>query len=126
MEAGSVAVDADGVVPVEELKTTPSGPVLGMRFPEAGGRSLAPFKASRWTLRAGEQTDWDRHDVLEIWMVAAGSGSVWRGEQETAVAPGDVVFMPSQVPHRLHNPGPETMSLFSVWWQPPAVDAPDA
>jgi mannose-6-phosphate isomerase-like protein (cupin superfamily) len=108
--------DMTSVLPVEQLKVTPSGPVEGFRFPEIGGRPSAPFKASRWRLDPGEWSNWDQHEVLEIWMVATGTGSVWREEQETAVGPGDVVLMPSQVRHRLHNTGTVPITLFSVWW----------
>lgn len=125
MNSESVSVGHGGVLPVEELKSTPSGPVEGICFAEVDGRSVAPFRASRWSVRPGEWSNWDRHDVLEIWMVAAGTGSVWREEHETIVGPGDVVFMPRQVAHRLHNTGSATMSLFSVWWPAP-VAATDA
>ncbi|MFE2970164.1 cupin domain-containing protein [Streptomyces sp. NPDC059340] len=115
-------------LPVEQLKVTPSGPVEGFRFPEIQGHPSAPFKASRWHLAPGELSNWDQHQVLEVWMVATGTGSVWREEQETPVQPGDVILMPSQVRHRLHNTGTNPMMLFSVWWPAPAqpVEATDA
>lgn len=115
-----------GVLPVRELKATPSGPVEGICLPGPGGQQAAPFEASRWGLDPGERTSWDQHQVLEVWLVAAGAGSVWRGEEQTPVGPGDVVLMPSQVRHRLHNTGTSRMSLFSIWWPPAAGPVPDA
>lgn len=112
--------DLTGVLPVEQLKVTPSGPVEGFSFPEIDHRPSAPFKASRWRLDPGEWSNWDQHEVLEVWMVATGTGSVWREEQETVIGPGDAVLMPSQVRHRLHNTGSVPMTLFSIWWPPAA------
>ncbi len=114
------------VLPVEQLKVTPSGPVEGYLFPTIDGLPSAPFKASRWRLDPGAWSNWDQHEVLEIWMVSAGTGSVWREDRETSVGPGDVVLMPSQVRHRLHNTGPVPMSLFSVWWPPATVTIEEA
>jgi mannose-6-phosphate isomerase-like protein (cupin superfamily) len=108
--------ETTGVLPVEQLKVTASGPVEGFQFPEIGGLPSAPFKASRWRLDPGEWSNWDQHEVLEAWLVATGTGSVWREDQETAVQPGDVVLMRSLVRHRLHNTGAVPMTLFSAWW----------
>lgn len=105
-----------GTLPVEVLKVTPSGPVTELLLPALGGTRSAPFRTSYWYLRPGEWSNWDQHDAVELWLVAEGSGTVWREEEPTAVQPGQAVFMPSRVRHRLHNDGTETMALFSIWW----------
>lgn len=103
-------------LPHELLKTTPNGPVVEIVFPTESGRSLAPFKASRWQVLPGAWSDWDQHDVLETWFVAEGHGTVWREDVPTRVGPGDAVLMTSGVRHRLHNDGDVPTVLFSAWW----------
>jgi mannose-6-phosphate isomerase-like protein (cupin superfamily) len=110
-----VTIALKNVLGVEELKRTPSGPVEGFDLSHEG-REAAPFRASRWILEPGLTTDWDQHDVLEMWIVSAGHGVVLRDDYETAVVPGDAVLMPSRVRHRLFNAGNETMRVVSIWW----------
>jgi mannose-6-phosphate isomerase-like protein (cupin superfamily) len=112
-------------LPTDVLKQTPSGPVLGLLLPLLGGEPAAGFKMSFWSLTPGLWTDWDQHDVLEVWLVAGGSGTVWREDDPTAVSVGDAVFMPSRTRHRLHNDGTEPMRLFSVWWPAPSTAGSD-
>jgi mannose-6-phosphate isomerase-like protein (cupin superfamily) len=106
-----------GTLAVNVLKETPSGPVLGLQMPLVDGSPAGPFKMSFWRLNPGEWSNWDQHEVLEVWMVAAGTATVWREEEATRVTVGDAVFMPGLTRHRLHNDGTERIELFSVWWK---------
>jgi mannose-6-phosphate isomerase-like protein (cupin superfamily) len=114
-----------GTLAVTVLKETPSGPVHGLQLPLVDDSPAGPFKMSFWRLNPGEWSDWDQHEVLEVWMVATGTGTVWREADATRVTVGDVVFMPSLTRHRLHNDGTERMELFSVWWQHDPQARPD-
>ena len=112
------------VLETKELRATPSGPVEELLVPYTAGMPTAPFQTSRWGVGPGLWSNWDQHDALELWLVSEGSGSVWRGDSETPVGPGDAVLMPSQIKHRLHNTGDVPMRLFSVWWQAPTTEVP--
>ncbi|MEW1689309.1 cupin domain-containing protein [Streptomyces sp. NPDC091265] len=112
------------VLETKELRITPSGPVEELLVPYTANLPTAPFQTSRWGVDPGLWSNWDQHDALELWLVSEGSGSVWRGDVETPVGPGDAVLMPSRVKHRLHNTGDVPMRLFSVWWQAPAAEVP--
>ncbi|MBT2504250.1 cupin domain-containing protein [Curtobacterium sp. ISL-83] len=106
---------------VTVLKHTPSGePVEGYRLDE---EHPAPFKASRWSLAPGFTSDWDQHDVIELWFVSAGTGIVSHGGVTFRVNTGDAVYMPSRTRHRVHNDGTEPITLFSAWWAPEKGDA---
>ena len=113
------------VLDVDVLKTTPSGPVEGFAL-TIGQSNVAPFKASRWRLDPDLWTNWDQHGVIELWLIATGSGVVWRDDVATRVAAGDAVLMPSQVRHRLRNDGSTTIEVFSVWWNLDALGSAGA
>lgn len=51
------------------------------------------------------------HDRDELYFVARGTGTFLNGETRTSFGPGDVLYVPAQVPHRF-----ETFSEdFAVW-----------
>jgi mannose-6-phosphate isomerase-like protein (cupin superfamily) len=112
----SVSHLTGATLPAHVIKETPSGPVLGLQVPLIDGEPAAAFKMSFWRLNPDTWTNWDQHEVLEIWMIAGGSGTLWREHEATRVSAGDAVFMPSQTRHRLHNDGGEPMQVFSIWW----------
>lgn len=103
------------------LKHTPSGdPVEGFGL---DAEHPAPFEASRWSLAPGFTSDWDEHDVVELWFVSTGTGIVSHGEVTVRVRAGDAVYMPSRTRHRVHNDGDEPITLFSAWWSPTVSEA---
>jgi mannose-6-phosphate isomerase-like protein (cupin superfamily) len=91
----------------------------GMKVDEVDFSSAAghrPFSASRFSVPPGATSELDQHDVAEMWMVAHGKGEVLSGDQKIEVGSGDLILLPGQVPHRLHNTGPDSIEVFSVWW----------
>ncbi|HEY7482843.1 MAG TPA: cupin domain-containing protein [Streptosporangiaceae bacterium] len=76
-----------------------------------------PFKASRFEVPPGSTTELDVHDVVELWMVRAGRGTVASGTDVFDVGAGEMVFFPSRVSHQITNTGTDVLRLFSVWWK---------
>lgn len=83
---------------------------------DGAGRPKAPFKASWWTVPAGASSPVESHDVHELWLVAAGRGSMTYGDERLAVRSGDVVYVTPGRPHEVESLGPEPLEVFSVWW----------
>jgi mannose-6-phosphate isomerase-like protein (cupin superfamily) len=45
----------------------------------------------------------------ELYLVTAGAGTIWVGEEERAIAAGDCVAIPPGTPHRLRNDGEDDL-----------------
>ncbi|MDI2128356.1 cupin domain-containing protein [Yinghuangia seranimata] len=86
-------------------------------LPQASdGQSVAPVKASWWCVAAGETSFPDQHEVQELWLIAAGSGVMTLGERELRVQRGQIVYIPTQVPHQVTADAEETLEAYSIWW----------
>jgi len=96
---------------------TPERYESGMVVEEAAAPVDWPFTAARFEVPPGATTELDVHDVVELWMVRTGTGTVTSGDTTMDVAPGSMVYFASRVPHRVTNTGDEQLRLFSVWWQ---------
>lgn len=98
---------------------TPERYDSGMVVEEAAvpGATRWPFTAARFEVPPGATTELDVHDVVELWMVRSGTGTVVSGEETVDVSPGAMVYFASRVPHRITNTGSDQLRLFSVWWQ---------
>ncbi|MBV2153291.1 cupin domain-containing protein [Kitasatospora sp. SUK 42] len=95
---------------------SPSGMVVH-EVTERPDLAQRPFSASRFTVPPGATSELDQHEVAELWMVAAGCGTVHSEERRLDIGAGDVVLLPSRAPHRLENTGSQPVEVFSVWWQ---------
>ncbi|HXU31537.1 MAG TPA: cupin domain-containing protein [Thermoanaerobaculia bacterium] len=81
-----------------------------------GGASLAPFKASRFTVAPGQSSPVDSHAVHEIWFFTAGSGELtYDGEAHRLAAPEACYFAPHRT-HTIRNDGEEEIAVISLWW----------
>lgn len=91
----------------------------GMVMEEADSPAATrwPFTAARFEVPPGATTDLDEHDVVELWMVRSGTGTVVSGDTTMDVSPGSMVYFASRVPHRITNTGDDQLRLFSLWWQ---------
>jgi mannose-6-phosphate isomerase-like protein (cupin superfamily) len=102
--------------PARIVYRAPEHSPSGMVVEEATPAEAWPFTAARFAVPPGATTELDQHDVVELWMVRAGTGTIASGDSTMDVAPGSMVFFPSRVPHRITNTGPDQLELFSAWW----------
>lgn len=66
---------------------------------------------------AGKMTCMDEHKVREVWIVLAGRGKLFRGEQEHEVLPGSIFgFAPFQ-PHQLFASLEQAVTVTNIWWK---------
>ncbi|WP_410643347.1 SidA/IucD/PvdA family monooxygenase [Amycolatopsis sp. lyj-346] len=110
--------DGDHPVPVgfADAERSPGGMSVEMAMLPGSEVRKVPFSSSRWEVPPGAVSDLDVHEVEEIWMVRSGRGRLISEQVRTEVAAGDMVFMPSKVPHQVENTGDEPLRFFSVWW----------
>jgi quercetin dioxygenase-like cupin family protein len=66
----------------------------------------------------GEGPRLHRHPYDETWVVQEGSLTFTAGETEYQAAPGDVIIVPPDVPHKFVNDGPERASLVCIHASP--------
>lgn len=77
----------------------------------------APFKASKWSVSPGFSSPVDQHQVRECWFVATGKGILTFMEKTKGdIQAGDVIHFSPMESHQVFNPGPELLTIFSVWW----------
>jgi mannose-6-phosphate isomerase-like protein (cupin superfamily) len=108
--------------PVRIAYGTPEPYASGMVIEEVStgatpGAADWPFEASRFEVPPGRTNELDVHDVAELWLVRTGTGTVRSGDTTLDVGPGEMVYLPSRVPHRVTNTGTQPLRLFSVWWK---------
>lgn len=64
-----------------------------------------------YVLPAGGEDPQSPHGEDEIYVVVAGRASIRVGDEDRAVGPGSIVFVPARVPHRFHSIGSELSVL---------------
>ncbi len=70
---------------------------------------------ARLTLEPGDTNMMHTHDGVEqVYMVMRGGGTIQVGEERREVKAGDVVFLPSDVPHGFFNTGEKRTILLLV------------
>ena len=75
----------------------------------AGTKSYLEFLSSSsmslglYVLPAGGEDLQSPHGEDEVYVVTAGRARIRVGEEDRAVEPGSVVFVPARVPHRFHS-----------------------
>jgi mannose-6-phosphate isomerase-like protein (cupin superfamily) len=81
--------------------------LAGPAWTEARNQSLAEA-----TVPPGAETDEHYHvRAEEIYYFTAGAGRMRLGKDEAEVRAGDAVVIPPGTPHKLWNPGPESLVL---------------
>ncbi len=105
---------------------------FGMRcqrlIPWATSVEEPPVGAMACFLPAGSSSAPDCHDQDEVMIVLAGEGTVELAGQSTPVGPGELVVLPRNQEHVVHNPAPAgaaTLTWVSVYW-PLHEPAPEA
>ncbi|WP_221351692.1 cupin domain-containing protein [Streptomyces beigongshangae] len=79
-------------------------------------REEPPFGGMACFLPAGASSEPDCHDQDEVMVILSGSGSLDLAGDRTEFTASDVVVLPRNQEHVVHNPGPETLTWLSVYW----------
>ncbi|CAM5269573.1 MULTISPECIES: cupin domain-containing protein [Streptomyces] len=96
---------------------------FGMRcqrlIPWSAEAEEPPAGAMACFLPAGSSSAPDCHDQDEVMIVLSGSGSVELSGESTPVGPGELVVLPRNEEHIVHNPASAdgaTLTWVSVYW----------
>ncbi|WP_432089366.1 cupin domain-containing protein [Streptomyces sp. bgisy095] len=96
---------------------------FGMRcqrlIPWAGSAEEPPVGAMACFLPSGSSSAPDCHDQDEVMIVLAGEGTVELAGETTPIGPGELVVLPRNEEHVVHNPaaaGGATLTWVSVYW----------
>jgi mannose-6-phosphate isomerase-like protein (cupin superfamily) len=85
-------------------------------IPWADGQQEFPVGAMACFLGPGRSTDPDCHDQDEVMLILSGSGVVAVAGERCDVDTGDVVPLPRNHEHVVHNHSTEPLSWVSVYW----------
>lgn len=77
----------------------------------------APMKTSKFTIATSCGTPDDKHEVHEIWFIAAGRLSVFYDGKSYDAEAGDALYFQPLKVHRATNNGMHEAVVVSVWWQ---------
>lgn len=77
-----------------------------------GSREVTMFIGEIPQSRAG----YHHHLYEEVIGILSGEGYMWTGAKKTAVAPGDVIFLPAKQVHALECTSPEDMRLMGAFY----------
>ncbi|MFF0477960.1 cupin domain-containing protein [Streptomyces sp. NPDC004284] len=97
-------------------------------IPWPGGDAEPPVGAMACFLEPGGESDPDRHDQDEVMLILSGTGSVTLdGRPEPPFRTGDLVVLPRNQEHVVHNTGDTELSWVSLYWplREPAVRTDD-
>ena len=78
---------------------------------------VATMSAGVYVLAAGATDRQSPHTEDEIYYVVRGRSKFRQGETETAIGPGDLLFVPARAPHHFHSITEELVLL--VVFSPP-------
>jgi mannose-6-phosphate isomerase-like protein (cupin superfamily) len=108
------------MIPKLRIDAAAAVPEFGMHcqrlIPWAGDGQEPPLGAMACFLDPGRDSDPDRHDQVEVMVVLAGSGAVTVAGDRTMLAAGDLVVLPRNAEHVVHNRGDRPLSWLSVYW----------
>ena len=80
------------------------------------GGEEPPLGAMACFLPAGNTSEPDCHDQDEVMVILSGSGGVDLDGEKADVEAGEMVVLPRNKEHVVHNPGPETLTWLSLYW----------
>ncbi|MGW2492849.1 cupin domain-containing protein [Streptomyces sp. NPDC001606] len=85
-------------------------------IPWQPGAAEPPLGAMACFLPAGSSSAPDCHDQDEVMIVLAGSGTVTLAGEDAPCTAGDLVVLPRNHEHVVHNPYDEELRWVSVYW----------
>ncbi len=106
----SVVVSTADLPPLEG----PHGIIPGRYLLEGARFGLAHLTLVLGETAPGKGIPLHRHEYEELFIVHAGRGTYTVGEAIVEAGPGDVVLIPSGVPHRFSNHSQETLHHTAV------------
>jgi mannose-6-phosphate isomerase-like protein (cupin superfamily) len=83
-----------------------------------GDEEEPPFGAMACFLAAGGSSQPDCHPEEEAMIVLSGTGEVEVAGDREALSPNDVVVLPAEQRHTVHNSSEETLVWISIYWRP--------
>jgi mannose-6-phosphate isomerase-like protein (cupin superfamily) len=100
----------------ERAGETEFGMVCQRLVPWAGAADEPPAGAMACFLPPAGDSAPDCHDQDEVMVVLSGHGSVDIGPEQVAITTGELIVIPRNQEHVVHNPGEETLSWLSFYW----------
>lgn len=91
------------------LLQSPHGPVTGRRLLEGSCFGLDHLTLVLGETAPGHSIPLHRHTYEEVFIVHSGRGTYVVGEEVVEAAAGEVVLIPSGVPHKFTNHGEVTL-----------------
>lgn len=108
------------MIPKVRIDAGAAVPEFGMHcqrlIPWTGDGPEPPLGAMACFLDPGRDSDPDQHTQVEVMVVLAGDGAVTVAGERTALATGDLVVLPRDAEHVVHNPGDRPLRWLSVYW----------
>ena len=101
-----------------DLKTTSTGKGFRREFFNRATSQLAQFEMHTTALNADSVSHAQHtHVQEEIVLILRGNVTMHIGDSFYPASPGDVVFLPSRIPHALLNTGKEQCEYFAFQWR---------
>ncbi|MFF3914478.1 cupin domain-containing protein [Streptomyces sp. NPDC001852] len=85
-------------------------------IPWQGAAQEPPVGAMACFLDGGASSAPDCHDQDEVMIIMSGYGSVTLAGETDTFEPGDVVVLPRNQEHVVHNPGEDQLTWVSLYW----------
>jgi mannose-6-phosphate isomerase-like protein (cupin superfamily) len=85
-------------------------------IPWQGAAEEPPVGAMACFLAAGASSDPDCHNQDEVMIILSGSGTVTLAGEETPCSADDLVILPRNHEHVVHNPGGQELRWVSFYW----------
>lgn len=111
-------MSSGAMISVRGVEEHPDGMRVTMLDFERAGHSVAPFKASIFTIEPDSMSPADEHHVRECWVVIAGRGELTVAGETSLLEAGSITYFESRQPHQVRNVGDEVLTIFSAWWPP--------
>ncbi|WP_018681970.1 cupin domain-containing protein [Actinokineospora enzanensis] len=75
-----------------------------------------PFRGAWCVLRPGDRTDVHQHRERELFVAMSGRGEVLLDGERHELAAGDLMLLPADHDHHVHNPFDEDFAYYAIWW----------
>jgi mannose-6-phosphate isomerase-like protein (cupin superfamily) len=101
------------VIRAGELRPSPGGTITFEGEPYGSGVSF--FLVNN---EPGTGPDLHRHPYPETWIVRSGKARISAGGQDIEAAPGDIIVVSAETPHKFKNIGSERLDIICIHASP--------